>query len=62
MLGEASGYASVGLVDRAIDLLETVLRMSPSHDLARARLFDFEARRLRGEGHSADDTLRIPPR
>jgi hypothetical protein len=62
MLGEANGYANVGLLDRAIDLLEAVLRMSPSHDVARARLFALEVRRLGGEGRSADDTLRIPPR
>ena len=60
---ESRGFAAVGLVDRAIDLLETVLRMQPENDRARAFLFELEMRRLAAAtGSSADDTLRIRPR
>jgi hypothetical protein len=70
MIEEAAGYASAGLVDHAIDLLEAVLHIRPAHDVARARLFALEAKRnapprpdpdatVRMAALSADATLRI---
>lgn len=59
MLEEAGAHVERGAHDHAIDLLEAILHIFPEHDLARARLFELEAKRAAPPRPDPDATVRL---
>lgn len=59
LMSEAVAFANVGLADRALERLEVVLRMDPTNDIARARLFALTADQVEHLPGRGDETLRI---
>ena len=67
VLREAHACSRFGLLDRAIELLQTALAIHPTNDVARAELHALYAQReaaspVSGQPRTrGDETLRIPP-